>query len=111
MRPQHSNGRSPRLHSGTSTPRCVLLRRLLHALLEQRLELRADLFGLALELAQEVALLIIDLALGEEEMPQPGRLPGANPAVRQDVVLDGLIEELLKAPRAILRPFVQFGQE
>jgi hypothetical protein len=54
----------------------VLLRRPLHALLEQRLELGALLLGLALELMQELALFVVDLAVGEEQPIQKrGRLP------------------------------------
>src|SRR4051794_27880353 len=52
-------------------PAGVLLLGLLHALLEQHLELRADMPGLPLELVQEGALLVLDLAAGEEHLPQP----------------------------------------
>ena len=54
----------------------VLLRWLLHALREQRVKLQADLLGLALEFVQELALLVVDLAVGEEHLPQPGRFLG-----------------------------------
>src|SRR5437660_745806 len=70
-------GESARLSTG------VPLLRLLHALLEQHLELAADLPGLAPEFVQEFALLVPDLAVGEDHPPQPGGLLGVDPAVRQ----------------------------
>ena len=89
----------------------MLLLRLLHALLEQYLELTADLLGFALELVQELTLLVLNLAVGEKHAPQPGRLLGVDGALRQDVILDGLIEELLEGRRAVLHSLVQFDEE
>jgi hypothetical protein len=89
----------------------TLLRRLFHALLEQHVKLLADLPGLALEFVQELALFVINLAVGEEHLPQPGGLLGVDPAVRQDVVLDGLVEELLEGRGAVLHPLVQLDEE
>ena len=74
----------------------MLLLRLFHALPEQQVELRANRPRLALEFVQELALLVVDLAVGEEHPPQPGGLLGVDSAARQDVVLDGLIEEPLE---------------
>src|ERR1043165_9903563 len=68
----------------------TLLWCLFHALRKQRLELTADLPGLALDFVQKPALLVVDFAVGEEHLPQPGGLIGVDVAIRQDVVLDGL---------------------
>lgn len=46
------------------------------ALLEQRLEFAADRSGLASQFVQELALLVIDLAVGEDHLPKPGDRPG-----------------------------------
>jgi len=86
--------------------------RLGHALGEQLLELGADLPGLAAQLVQELPLLLVDCAVGVEHLPQPARLLGVDGAVSEDVVLDGLVEELLPggAGRA-LHALVQLHQE
>jgi hypothetical protein len=60
---------------------------------------------------QELALLVFKLAVGEEHPPQPGGLLGVNPALRQDVVLDGPVEELLEGRVEVLHPLVQFDEE
>ena len=99
------------MQPGTWLSAGVPLLRLLHALLEQRLELRADLLGLALEFVQEFALLVFDVAVSEEHLPQPGGLLGVDAAVRQDVVLDRLVEELLESRRAVLHSLIQFDQK
>src|SRR5207245_3223612 len=92
-------------------PRSVLFLGLHHDLLEECLELRADVPGLALELTQELPLLILDLTVGEDHLPQPAGLPGADPAVGQDVILDGLIEEFLEGRRGVLHALVQLDKE
>ena len=69
----------------------------------------ADLPGLSLEFVEELALLVY-LAVGEEHPPQPGGFLGY-PAVRQDVVLDGLVKELLEGRREVLHPLVQLNEE
>ena len=73
------------------------LGRLLRALLEQCLELNADLLGLTPELVQELALLVLELLVVEEHLTEPRRLLGADSAVHQDVVLNGIEEELFEA--------------
>src|SRR5579859_1495176 len=73
--------RATRLSAG------ALLGRLIHALVEEPLELSADLRGLALEFAQKPAFFVVNRAVGEYHPPQPGGLLGVDPAARQDVVL------------------------
>src|ERR1019366_3294429 len=89
----------------------VLLRRLLHAFRHQRLELRADLLGLAIEFVQELALLVINLAIGKDHPTQPGGLFSVDQAAHEHVVLDRLVEELLEGRRQVLHPLVQFDEE
>src|SRR5712691_10397014 len=101
------SGGNPTYLSSTGT----LLWRLFHTLAEQRLELVADLFGLAFEFVQELALFVINLAVVEKQPAQPGTFLHADPAIRQDVVLDRLVKELLEGRRAMLHPLVQFDEE
>src|SRR5271165_964508 len=89
----------------------MLLRRLLHALLEEHFKLRTDLLCFAFEFVQEFAFFVDDLAIGEQHSPQPGGLLGVDPAVRQDMVLDGLIKELLEGGCHMLNPLVQLDEE
>src|SRR5579871_6680638 len=74
----------------------VLFLWLLHSVGEQRPELVANLLGFALELMQQLALLVINFAIGKQQPPQPGGLLAVDPAVRQDMVLDGLVIEVLE---------------
>jgi hypothetical protein len=89
----------------------MLLRRLFHAFREKHLELKADILGLAFEFMEELALLILDFAVGKEHLPEPGGFVGVNPAVRQNMILDGLVEELLEGRSHMLNPLVQFNKE
>jgi len=88
-----------------------LLWRLFHTLVEQGLELVADLFGFAFEFVQELPLFVINLAVREEHSSQPGTFLLVDPAIRQDVVLDRLVKELLEGRRAMLYALVQFHEE
>jgi hypothetical protein len=89
----------------------VLFRRLLHTFLEQRLELGTDLLGLAFEFVQELALVVVDLAVGKEHPAQSSGFLGVDPAMRQNVVFDGLGEEALEGWRHVLLAFVQLDEE
>src|ERR1041385_7326316 len=89
----------------------VLLLGLRHALREKHFELAANLLGFALELVQELAFLVLDQAVSEKHASQPGGLLGVDPCARQDVVLDGLVIELVEGWREMLNPFVQFDEE
>ena len=84
----------------------VLLRRLFHAVPEQSHEFRAGILGLAVKLVEELALPVRDLAVREEHPPQPGGLLGVDPALREDMVLDRLVEEVLEGWCHVLHPLV-----
>jgi hypothetical protein len=89
----------------------MLLLRLLHALSEQPLEFSADVLGLAFKFVEELALFVTNDAVGEEHAPQPGSVLAVDPSVRQDVILDGLVEKLLEGRRETLHAFVQLDEE
>jgi hypothetical protein len=89
----------------------MLLLRLLHAFRKQRFELVSDLLRFAFEFVEELALLVVDFAIVETHPPQPCGFFRVDPAVRQDVVFNSLVEELLESRRAVLDPLVQFHEE
>src|SRR5271166_1025838 len=88
----------------------VLLLRLLHALHEQYLELRADLLGLALEFVQELALPVINGAVSEKHLPQPVGFLSGDPAVPEDVILDGLVKKVLEGRSEVLHALMDFDE-
>jgi hypothetical protein len=45
-------------------------------------------------------------AIGEEHPPQPIGLLGVDSAARQNVILDGLVKELLERRRSVLHALV-----
>src|SRR5205823_14885437 len=89
----------------------ALLLLFLHALPEQHLELAADVLGFALEFVQKLALLVTNLAVGEEHPLQPGGLLGVDPAMCQDGLLNGLVEEMIEGGCEVLHPLVQLDEE
>ena len=97
---------NPRLSPFPPSPRGMLGRRLLQTFLEKGLELRTDLPGLALEFVQKLALLVVNLSISEQHLPQPGGLLGVDFAVREDVAFDRLLKELLEPRRAALHALV-----
>src|SRR5713101_6405480 len=87
------------------------LGRLLHALREESLELVANRRGLTLEFVQELPCLVLDFGVRKERLPQPDRLPGADSAVLQDVVLDRLVKEMFESRVEMLHALVQLDEE
>jgi hypothetical protein len=72
----------------TCLPAGALLGRLLHALREQRLELRVTFWASPPEFVQELALLVVDLAPGLKLPAQDFELVAIDLAGGQDGVFD-----------------------
>ncbi len=95
----------------TSSAAGTLLHGLLHALTKQRLEFRAELLRLALELIQKPSAFVVKLAVGEQHPAQPDGFLGIDPVIGQNVILDDLVEKLLEGRIGVLHAFVQFREE
>src|SRR4051794_13673428 len=78
-----TGGVPPPTRHGGSWPGRPPLRRVLQGLQEEGLELRADLLRPALELVQELALLVFELVVVEDHLPQPRRFLSIDSSVRQ----------------------------
>src|SRR5689334_22783032 len=60
------------------------------------IEFGAGLGGRLLDLAQELLLVVVDLAVGEQHLAQPFGFPARDSAVAQHVLLDGLEKQRLE---------------